>query len=80
MARMDQASRWVRTGTRRDRRDILVPLISCVIVNQSGLDLDATHKPMVFVCTIIDVELDRYFLRYYVSVKGTVRKDVIGET
>ena len=48
-----------RTGTSRDRRDILVPLINCVIVNQGGLDLDATHKPMVLVCTIIDVELDR---------------------
>jgi hypothetical protein len=35
---------------------------------------------MVLVCTIVDIELDRRFLRYYVAVKGAVRKDVIGGT
>ena len=48
-----------RTGRGRDRWDILVPLINCVIVNQDGFDLDATYEPMILVCTIVDIELDR---------------------
>ncbi len=43
----------------RDRRDILEPLINCVIVNQGGLNLDATYETMVLICTIVDIELDR---------------------
>jgi hypothetical protein len=51
--------RGQRAGRGGDRRDILVPLINRVIVNQGGLDLDATYEFMGLVCTIVDIELDR---------------------
>lgn len=51
----------VRAGRDGDKRDILVPLINSVIMNQGGLHLDATHEPMVLISTIIDIDLDRGF-------------------
>jgi len=57
----------VSAGRGGGRRDILVPLINCVIMNQGGFHLDATHEPMVLICTIIDIELDRGFFRCYVA-------------
>ena len=70
----------VRAGRGGDRRDILVPLINCMIMNQGRLHLDAAHEPMVLICTIIDIELDRGFFRCYVAGKRGKGKYVIGGT
>ena len=58
------------SGRSSDSCDILVPLINCVIVHESGFHLDATHEAMILICTIIDIELDRGFFRCYVAVSG----------
>jgi hypothetical protein len=63
-------SRSVRAGRGGDRRNILVPLINSVIVNQGRLHFDATHEPMILICTIVDIELDRGLFRCYVAVSG----------
>ncbi len=63
-------SRGVRARISGDRRDIPVPLINCVIVNQGRLHLDTTHEPMFLICTIVDIELDRRSFRCYVAVRG----------
>ena len=70
----------VRTGRGGGIRDILVPLINRVIMDQSGLHLDASHEPMFLICTIIDIELDRGFFRCYVAGRRGKGKYVIGGT
>jgi hypothetical protein len=70
----------VRVGRDGDRRDILVPLINCVIMNQGWLHLDASHETMVLICTIIDVDLDRGYLGCYVAGRRGKGMYVIGWT